>query len=443
MGSAANETIPLVSIQTMQPNFYCIRDATETIERLSVYNLTIKMHNPKMWEQTSVEFGDVIFDTHQGELDETGISPALFELQRITNRNDNKDDIKVMCNLRRPIQIKLTPTSVENLFSLKETINHVIYGNGQPNVKCDRAIYHLNNIKEIRKLTGGPSSIEFNMTKISINFMTSLDRVVSLALFKWNNKIDVRERLKQITYATSIETVSINTQNSMLLHPTSMAFECMLSQEKWSKRLVISTNFTSNVIQFQINPNDFWTFAKVQLDFWSCLNRCVNTSTEVKTELTEPSKSLNPDNLTLYQLPRATTSNSRANEEYFQDDLRLVSNWMQSNFMRDLVIFFVVFLLFFRLGTFEYIIANGENALPSPYQIYLLNSGADMQICWRYPHPRMINFIQIYPIPGQVSIFKTIPNAWHAKSVIVPRVSILFLRGHDFIDDRIVPQPKI
>lgn len=63
-----------------------------------------------------------------------------------------------------------------------------------------------------------------------------------------------------------------------------------------------------------------------------------------------------------------------------------------------------VLLDYFRLGTFEYIIASGENALPSPYQIYLLNSGADMQICWRYPHPRTINLIQIFPIPGQVNV---------------------------------------
>lgn len=46
---------------------------------------------------------------------------------------------------------------------------------------------------------------------------------------------------------------------------------------------------------------------------------------------------------------------------------------------------------------------NSDTALPLPYQIYLINSSPDMQICWRYPHPRTINFIQIFPIPGQVS----------------------------------------
>lgn len=311
----------------MQPNFYCVQDSSETLERLSLFNLTLKMHNQKVFEQTAVEFGDIIFDTHKGELDETGIAPALFEFQRTTSRNENKNDIKVVCNVRKPIQVKLTPTSVENLFSFKETMERVFYKDVQKNVRNnERSILHLNNIKEIRKLIGGPNSIEFNMTKISINFMTSMDRVVSLSLFKWNNKIGVRERLKQITYSTNIDSVSINTENSMLLNPASMSFECILSQEKWSKRLVISTNFTSNIIHLQINPNDFWTFAKVQLDFWSCINRRFGT---VNDDLNEPPKDanangvlLNGENLHLYELPRIKSSNSRTSEEYFQDDLR-------------------------------------------------------------------------------------------------------------------------
>lgn len=322
------KNVPLLSVQMIQPNVYCVRDATEKLERLSIFNLTIKIHNQKLWEQTSVEFGDVIFDTHRGELDETGIAPSLFELQRITNRNEN--DIKVQCNVRKPIQIKLTPTSVENIFHIKETINRVLYkGVEMMKAPCiERPVHRLNNIKDIRKLIGGPNSIEFNMTKISINFMTSLDRVVSLALFKWNNKIGVRERLKQISYATSIDTISINTQNSMLLHPTSIAFDCMLSQEKWSKRLVILTNFTTNHMHLQINPNDFWTFAKVQLDFWSCLNRCFSSPSTEESNDIRGVESVQRENLTdleVYELPRIIISNSRTNEEYFQDDLRYMS----------------------------------------------------------------------------------------------------------------------
>lgn len=311
----------------MQPNFYCIQDAAEAMERLSVFNLTLKIFNQNIWEQTSAEFGDVIFDTHNGELDETGISPALFEFQRITSQSDNKKDVKLQFNWQKPIQIKLTPESVDKLFNLKEEIDRIIRKDDQMSGQdCGRPIIHLNNIKEIRKLIGESNSIEFNMTKISINFMTSMDRVVSFALFKWNNKFDIRERIKQITYATSIDSATINTQNSMLLNPTTMAFECVLSQEKWSKRLVISTNFTSNIIHLQINPNDFWTFAKIHLDFRSCFNRHMSPTTEdsITKQQTTPDAAnfVSPDNCQSYELPQITGPSNRTNEEYFQDDLR-------------------------------------------------------------------------------------------------------------------------
>lgn len=297
------------------------------MERFSLYNLTLKMFNQTIWEQTSAEFGDVILDTHKGELDETGISPALFEFHRIITRTDNKKDVKLQCNWRKPIQIKLTPDSVENMFTFKRDIERIFHKDeiiSAPDT--GRPIVHWNNIKEIRKLIGNSNSIEFNMTKISINFMTSMDRVVSCALFKWNNKIDIRERTKQITYSTTIDSMAINTQNSMLLNPTSMAFECILSQEKWSKRLVISTNFTSNVIHLQINPNDFWTFAKIHLDFWSCFNRHFNVSNGdiVKTQSESGHPINQAENLKSYQLPQVIASNNRTNEEYFQDDLRFV-----------------------------------------------------------------------------------------------------------------------
>lgn len=319
---------PLICVHTMQPNFYCVQDSTGTIERLSVYNLSIRMHEQQLCDESSVEFGDVIFDTHHGELDETGISPALFELQRVTIRTDNNPGIKVQCDIRKPIQIKLTPTSVENLLNFKDIMSHVFHIDEEPKAPMiERSIHHYNNIRELRKLIGGPNCIEFNMSKISVNCMTSMDRVVSLALFKWCNKIGVRERDKQITFTTNIESVSLNTQNAMLLNPTSVNFECILSQEKWSKRLVILTNFTSNILHLQINPNDFWTFAKVQLDFWSCINRHFNASNATPNAI-EKTKCLNAnqfekEDMQMYELPKIKAS-SRANEEYFQDDLRFV-----------------------------------------------------------------------------------------------------------------------
>lgn len=54
------------------------------------------------------------------------------------------------------------------------------------------------------------------------------------------------------------------------------------------------------------------------------------------------------------------------------------------------------------MGTFEYIDANIGGPSPAPYQIHLASNDKEMHITWRYPHPRAIHFIQVFPVLGQV-----------------------------------------
>lgn len=304
-----------------------IQDSNEKTEQYSLFNLSISLYDRELFESKSIEFADTVFDTHRSELDDTGIAPALFEWKRVTCRTTNTTQIQ--CNLKKPIQIQFTPTNVEKLLCLKETMQRIFYGD----IKCSsstsstgaRPIVQYNKIKEIRKLIGDANNIECNVTKISINFMTSMDRLLSIALFKWNSKISVQEHPEQIMFATNADSLVINTQNFMLLNPMSFGIDFVLSQEKWNHRLLILSNFTSNRIHLQINPYDFWTFAKIQLDFWSCVTRHVNSdivqSEEIKEILENPNQKA-PSELVAYDLPALSNDNQSNNEEYFQDDLR-------------------------------------------------------------------------------------------------------------------------
>lgn len=301
-----------------------IQDSVETTKQMSLFNMSIKLHDQAACEQTSEEFSDIVFDTHNSELDDSGIYPALIDLKRTTTRSSN--ETKIQCNMKKPIQIQLTPNSVEKLLSSKELIEQIFYGEKVPadNSKS-KPIVRYNKIKEIRKLIGESSSVEFNVTKMSIHFITSMDRLLSIALFKWKSEVNAQQQPEQMAFATAIDSLVINTQNSMLLNPASLKFDCVLSQEKWNKRLLILMNFSSNGIHFQINPNDFWTFAKVQLDFWSCISRHFKINNIESDDSTNPlvnSTNSIVENLMPYKLPKSTTYNSQGNEEYFQDDLR-------------------------------------------------------------------------------------------------------------------------
>lgn len=315
-------------MQMKQPNMISIQDSNENTEQFSLFNLSISLYDQELFESKSIEFGDTVFDTHRSDLDDTGIAPALFEWKRVTCWTTNTTQIQ--CNMKKPIQVQFTPTNVERLLCLKETIHRIFYGNKKSTScspsKAAHPIVQYNKIKEIRKLIGDANNIELNITKISINFMTSMDRLLSIALFKWNSKISVQEHPEQILFATNADSLAINTPNFMLLNPTSFSIDFVLSQEKWNHRLLILSNFTSNCIHLQINPYDFWTFAKIQLDFWSCVTRHVDSNTVQSDETEEISENLYQktplDNLEAYDLPALSNDNQSNNEEYFQDDLR-------------------------------------------------------------------------------------------------------------------------
>lgn len=319
------QRIPLIHVKLMQPNMMTIVDSMEKVVHMSMFNLTIQLPDDQNADDSTV------FDTHQGELDDdTGIPPALLELKKTICHA--KNDTKIKCNIRRSVQMQLTPERVDKLLSLNELIQGIIYvkAAATPSTPSNvRPIVRYNSIRELSKLFGVANAIELNVLKVSAQFRTSMDRLLNIALYKWNSTIAVQKHPEQIAIGMACNSLVINTQNSMLLHPTSFRFDCNLSQEKWSKKLLIATNFTSNGVHFSIDPTDFWTFAKVQLDFWACFNRHFQWNDAEQND--DDGKlvdgggggaTLHADHLTAYDLPKATGNNSPNNEEYFQDDLR-------------------------------------------------------------------------------------------------------------------------
>lgn len=308
-----------------------IVEAAETVVHMSLFDLSVKLPSASMANQqpkASDEFVDSVFDTRCGELDDDGIPPALIELTKTVTHATNETHIR--CNMRRAVQFQFTPDYVDKLFALNELVQGTLYttkSNATTTSNGLRPIVRYNNIKELSKLLGTANAIEWNVEKISVQFMTSMDRLLNLAIFKWNGKIAVQMHPEQMTVATTCDTLVINTQNSMLLHPASVHFDCNLSQEKWSKKLLIAANVTSNGVHFSIDPTDFWTSAKVQLDFWACFNRNFKWSEQTANKQTSNVAGETPEvaaNRLPYELPSTVTSSGQNTEEYFQDDLRCV-----------------------------------------------------------------------------------------------------------------------
>lgn len=74
------------------------------------------------------------------------------------------------------------------------------------------------------------------------------------------------------------------------------------------------------------------------------------------------------------------------------------------------MVFQLILLSPCRAGAFQFIDANtSEECLPLPYQIQILTRDGGT-ICWRYPQPRSLNYVKIFPVPFHVSCARIIFN---------------------------------
>lgn len=55
-----------------------------------------------------------------------------------------------------------------------------------------------------------------------------------------------------------------------------------------------------------------------------------------------------------------------------------------------------------RAGAFQFVELTSDSVLPLPYQIQIIKKNYGI-ICWRYPQPRKMCKIHIYPVPMAVS----------------------------------------
>lgn len=371
---------PIFSIRLIQPNLYDCIESDHRLRQFCLYDFNLCLFNA----ESKIE---KILDTQRGEIEESGISPPLFKLREM--QSSSSLDTKIVCEFRKSLQLKLTPQNVKQLFAIKKSLERIQFCNPTSSSNVTQAaatpLNRFNKIENICEALGNVVSVDFNMIRLSVNLMTSTNSLLSISLFKCDARLRVAEHSDQISMFLNVGSIAMSTEHSMILHPASIDFDCTLAKGKWKRKRFITTNVQANVVDFQMSPVDVQTLAKVQVEFTSCLHQNekeVDEKGDEEKESDEAKEKFESAELIPITLPSLDDRNSPNDDQYFQDDL--------------------------RLGTFEYINVNADGSLPLPYQIYLSHTENEMQICWRYPNPRAINFIQVFPILRQVSFWHTL-----------------------------------
>lgn len=134
--------------------------------------------------------------------------------------------------------------------------------------------------------------------------------------------------------------------------------------------------------QIDLDVENIGQVMVIMKDLNSALNK-VNTMLESLEEIEMQSRNLS-ETLSFDKLERVATptpitltriSGARRNTdstEFYQDDL--------------------------RAGAFQFIEMTTDKFLPQPYQIQIIRKQFGI-LCWRYPQPRKIGMIRLFPIP--------------------------------------------
>lgn len=311
----------MITICLQQPNIFTRIDNNEQVRRACLYDISVNLHIEQSTEKLEKVFDENFINTQRGETTESGIMPPLIEFKETQTKND----IKVRCSMRKSLQLNVQPQSVEKLMSINEIISKIFTINNQTDVIERKPISRFNKIRKLRKLFGNVTSIEFDMTRLTMKFITSKYSFLNVCLFKCDGKIRIMDSIEQIACNINFGSIALNSENSMILNPAAVEFDCILSQEKWDRRLIIATNLQSNVFDLQISPTDIQTFAKVQVEFMSCFNRQSRSTTpekgifEVNAGKTEK---CDQTSLVPICLPEFKGYSDQQDDQFFQDDLR-------------------------------------------------------------------------------------------------------------------------
>lgn len=320
-----NSSELLLSIRLQQPNIFTQIDSNEQVQRVCLYDISVNLHIEQTFKKTEKLFDGVILSTQCGETTESGIMPPLIDLKEIRKKNE----AKIICALKKSLQINIQPQSVEKLMHINDIIGSIFISDNKIMEKKMLPIARYNKIRKIRKNLSNITTIEFSMTRLATKLITSKYSFLNLCAFKCDGKVRIIDITDQIVVSASCGSIALNSENSMILNPAALEFDCIFSEEKWDRRLNIAMNLQSNIFDLQISPTDIQTLAKVQVEFTSCLNRQSKVSKQEKDKIDADigtSDKINYTKLVPIILPEFKTKyEQQQDDQFFQDDLRYLN----------------------------------------------------------------------------------------------------------------------
>lgn len=330
------------------PNILMTVDKYEKILNISLHDLLL------MHDRT------VVFSTRDGIVGDSGIKPSLLRIN-ITEKSVNSMDVDVC--VKRPIQLSLSHHHIEEISQIVKILqeNSIISSNAKIEMKIPK-----NKAKKLDLIKGSLNNMRnFNLTtdQIVVN-MKSDEYEFKFASTNMRTKIKVFDRPEKIEGTFEVLNLIAVSRGKIFLHPLSIQIKSKIVQEYWKKDPMLHVNVNADSFKFDIKTsliNDLKSLA-------SSFGKSASTEQKKLQAVTEKTTNL------IQMFPSSFETDREDVIEHFQDDL--------------------------RSGAFQFIEISTTRDLPFPYQIQIIDSVIGI-VCWRYPLPRALHKIKIFPVPFQ------------------------------------------
>lgn len=337
------------------PNLYITQNGNDKTFNVSLHDLKIEN------EVTSLLF------TRHGNVDPiSGIANSLLRIKVLEKSLRNSE---LSFEVARAICVKIKPEIISEILNLMKTLT----GNGNQ-VKKDYKIYtKIRKFDAIKSLMSNFKIINLKTDQIVFDIASDDAFQVTFGVQNMKGRLKLFDRPEKLETNFEINHVTAKCRNKVFIHPLSVESKLKITQEYWKKDPLIYLNVMFNYVKFDIWPN----LINRLVAFGDTMGKIMNAN---KIDENEDNKKtltnyIEPNNEKIQLHPEIYKIHDLEAVEHFSDDL--------------------------RSGIYTFVeVVTPFQELPLPYQIHYQETGI---ICWRYPLPRALHKIKIFPAPLQTS----------------------------------------
>ncbi|XP_055848221.1 intermembrane lipid transfer protein VPS13B isoform X2 [Episyrphus balteatus] len=373
---------PLLSLHCNQPSFMISQTIFEVTKRYSLFNFAFSLYHPTEDEEIKIENDDsedekqvpeTIFDTKRGEVDSSGIPPPLFVLKsHITKSKKHEIDL----SFSKPATLRLSETSIKLLTEHMVLFYETLLESSCFNARSEKSIFRATKIQMMKNMFLQADRFNLKIDMVSLKFSEDLKYNMKVNLADIRLSTRFLNRPEKMNIKGSMGGLYVESNKKIIIHPIGVKFNFDFVQESWNRLPMVTANMKFNVIQCDIGAETISNYSDVMKAYRAGMEASNSLWEDFLRRRCGNDIETNRERLQKVYLPEVEhKKTAEPKEEFYQDDL--------------------------RAGAFQFVEMVSDTFLPMPYQIQIIKKNYGI-ICWRYPQPRKMAKIHIFPVPMAV-----------------------------------------